>query len=84
MTVLGFLGYTVVHPFTPVGKNLELLLVCDKEDLKSWEKQNVPLSIVTRLKEASTTEINHTRYVRSAEQKKRPNHLLCHISDSAL
>ncbi|NXE63244.1 NOP14 protein, partial [Calcarius ornatus] len=54
-------GYTVVHPFTPVGKNLELLLVCDKEDLKSWEKQNVPLSIVTRLKEASRTEINHTR-----------------------
>ncbi|XP_014121624.2 nucleolar protein 14 [Zonotrichia albicollis] len=54
-------GYTVVHPFTPVGKNLELLLVCDKEDLKSWEKQSVPLSIVTRLKEASRTEINHTR-----------------------
>ncbi|NXL13721.1 NOP14 protein, partial [Setophaga kirtlandii] len=54
-------GYTVVHPFTPVGKNLELLLVCDKEDLESWEKQNVPLSIVTRLKEASPTEINHTR-----------------------
>ncbi|NXI85928.1 NOP14 protein, partial [Rhipidura dahli] len=54
-------GYTVVHPFTPVGKNLELLLVCDKEDLKSWEKQNVPLSIVTRLKETSSTEINHIR-----------------------
>uniref|UniRef100_A0A8C0ZK77 NOP14 nucleolar protein n=1 Tax=Cyanistes caeruleus TaxID=156563 RepID=A0A8C0ZK77_CYACU len=54
-------GYTVVHPFTPVGKNLELLLVCDKEDLISWEKQNVPLSIVTRLKETSRTEINHTR-----------------------
>ncbi|NXC82811.1 NOP14 protein, partial [Cercotrichas coryphoeus] len=54
-------GYTVVHPFTPVGKNLELLLVCDEEDLKSWEKQNVPLSIVTRLKETSRTEINHTR-----------------------
>ncbi|XP_068044647.1 nucleolar protein 14 [Anomalospiza imberbis] len=54
-------GYTVVHPFTPVGKNLELLLVCDKEDLKSWEKQNVPLSMVTRSKETSRTEINHTR-----------------------
>lgn len=54
-------GYTVVHPFTPVGKNLELLLVCDKEDLKSWEKQNVPLSMMTRLKETSRTEINHTR-----------------------
>ncbi|NXA10723.1 NOP14 protein, partial [Sapayoa aenigma] len=54
-------GYTVVHPFTPVGKNLELLLVCDKEDLESWQKQNLPLSIVTRLKERSRTEINHIR-----------------------
>ncbi|NWU30875.1 NOP14 protein, partial [Dyaphorophyia castanea] len=54
-------GYTVVHPFTPVGKNLELLFVCDKEDLKSWEKQNVPLSIVTRLKETSKRDINHIR-----------------------
>ncbi|XP_013815540.1 nucleolar protein 14 [Apteryx mantelli] len=54
-------GYTVVHPFTPVGKNLELLLVCDKKDLESWQKQNLPLSIVTRLKEASRTEMNHIR-----------------------
>ncbi|NWR27892.1 NOP14 protein, partial [Tachuris rubrigastra] len=54
-------GYTVVHPFTPVGKNLELLLVCDKEDLESWQKQNLPLSIVTRLKETSRREINHIR-----------------------
>nr|XP_009910711.1 PREDICTED: nucleolar protein 14 isoform X3 [Haliaeetus albicilla] len=54
-------GYTVVHPFTPVGKNLELLLVCDKKDLESWQKQNLPLSTVTRLKETSTTEINHIR-----------------------
>ncbi|KAM6361600.1 nucleolar protein 14 isoform 1-T1 [Alca torda] len=54
-------GYTVVHPFTPVGKNLELLLVCDKKDLESWQKQNLPLSIVTRLKETNTTEMNHIR-----------------------
>ncbi|KAM6135651.1 nucleolar protein 14 isoform 1-T1 [Phoenicopterus ruber ruber] len=54
-------GYTVVHPFTPVGKNLELLLVCDKKDLESWQKQNLPLSIVTRLKESSRTEMNHVR-----------------------
>lgn len=59
-----FVGYTVVHPFTPLGKNLELLLVCDKKDLESWQKQNLPLSIVTRLKEASRTEVNHIRYVR--------------------
>ncbi|XP_052636570.1 nucleolar protein 14 [Harpia harpyja] len=54
-------GYTVVHPFTPVGKNLELLLVCDKKDLESWQKQNLPLSTVTRLKETSRTEMNHIR-----------------------
>ncbi|XP_015718376.1 nucleolar protein 14 [Coturnix japonica] len=54
-------GYTVVHPFTPVGKNLELLLVCDKKDLESWQKQNLPLSVVTRLKELSKTELNHIR-----------------------
>ncbi|XP_050752217.1 nucleolar protein 14 [Gymnogyps californianus] len=54
-------GYTVVHPFTPVGKNLELLLVCDKKDLESWQKQNLPLSVVTRLKETSRTDMNHVR-----------------------
>ncbi|NXP48556.1 NOP14 protein, partial [Heliornis fulica] len=54
-------GYTVVHPFAPMGKNLELLLVCDKKDLESWQKQNLPLGIVTRLKESSRTEMNHIR-----------------------
>ncbi|NXT82394.1 NOP14 protein, partial [Zapornia atra] len=54
-------GYTVVHPFALMGKNLELLLVCDKKDLESWQKQNLPLSIVSRLKEASRTETNHIR-----------------------
>ncbi|NXH73973.1 NOP14 protein, partial [Hydrobates tethys] len=54
-------GYTVVHPFTPLGKSLELLLVSDKKDLESWQKQNLPLSIVTRLKETSRTEMNHIR-----------------------
>ncbi|KAF1499128.1 Nucleolar protein 14, partial [Eudyptula minor] len=54
-------GYTVVHPFAPGGKNSELLLVCDKKDLESWQKQNLPLSIVTRLKETRGTEMNHIR-----------------------
>ncbi|NXU55317.1 NOP14 protein, partial [Turnix velox] len=54
-------GYTVVHPFTTAGKNLELLLVSDKKDLESWQKQKVPLSILTRLNETSTTENNHIR-----------------------
>ncbi|XP_062494689.1 nucleolar protein 14 [Pezoporus occidentalis] len=54
-------GYTVVHPFTPAGKNSELLLVCDKKDLESWQKQKLPLSIVNKLKETSRTEMNHIR-----------------------
>lgn len=58
-----------MHPFTPVGKNLELLLVCDKKDLESWQKQNLPLSTVTRLKETSTTEINHIRYVGNVNRR---------------
>ncbi|XP_061232016.1 nucleolar protein 14 [Neopsephotus bourkii] len=54
-------GYTVVHPFTPAGKNSELLLVCDKKDLEGWQKQKLPLSIVNKLKETSRTEMNHIR-----------------------
>ncbi|XP_005148574.2 nucleolar protein 14 [Melopsittacus undulatus] len=54
-------GYTVVHPFTPAGKNSELLFVCDKKDLESWQKEKLPLSIVNKLKETSRTEMNHIR-----------------------
>ncbi|XP_065516377.1 nucleolar protein 14 [Lathamus discolor] len=54
-------GYIVVHPFTPAGKNSELLLVCDKKDLESWQKQKLPLSVVNKLKETSRTEMNHIR-----------------------
>ncbi|XP_074848493.1 nucleolar protein 14 [Carettochelys insculpta] len=54
-------GYTLVHPFRPAGKNSELLLVSDKKDMDIWKKQNLPLSIVTRLKESSKTEMNHFR-----------------------
>ena len=59
----------MVHPFTPVGKNSELLLVCDKKDLESWQKQNLPLSVVTRLKETSRTEMNHIRYVGNVNRR---------------
>ncbi|XP_019408854.1 PREDICTED: nucleolar protein 14 [Crocodylus porosus] len=54
-------GYTLVHPFRLLGKNSELLMVSDKKDMESWQKQNLPLSIVTRLKESSKTEMNHFR-----------------------
>lgn len=81
--VLGFLGYTIVHPFTPVGKNLELLLVCDKEDLESWQKQNLPLSIVTKLKESSRTKTNHIRYVGNVNGRNTGSSF-GYLSDSAL
>ncbi|CAM5141856.1 unnamed protein product [Natator depressus] len=54
-------SYTPVHPFRPAGKNSKLLLVCDKKDMETWQKQNLPLSIMTRLKESSKTEMNHFR-----------------------
>uniref|UniRef100_A0A452J5B9 Uncharacterized protein n=1 Tax=Gopherus agassizii TaxID=38772 RepID=A0A452J5B9_9SAUR len=54
-------GYILVHPFRPAGKNSELLLVCDKKDMETWKKQNLPLNFVTRLKESSKTEMNHFR-----------------------
>ncbi|XP_019382018.1 PREDICTED: nucleolar protein 14 [Gavialis gangeticus] len=54
-------GYTLVHPFKLLGKNSELLMVSDKKDMETWQKQNLPLSIVTRLKESSKTEMNHFR-----------------------
>ncbi|XP_038255131.1 nucleolar protein 14 isoform X1 [Dermochelys coriacea] len=54
-------SYTLVHSFRPAGKNSELLLVCDKKDMETWQKQNLPLSIMTRLKESSKTEMNHFR-----------------------
>uniref|UniRef100_A0A8D0HBP7 NOP14 nucleolar protein n=1 Tax=Sphenodon punctatus TaxID=8508 RepID=A0A8D0HBP7_SPHPU len=57
----GVLGYTLVHPFRPLGKNSEQLLVQDKEDMETWQKQNLPLHIMTRLTESSKMEMNHIK-----------------------
>ncbi|XP_044536690.1 nucleolar protein 14 [Gracilinanus agilis] len=54
-------GYTLVHPFKPVGKNSELLLVSEKEDMDTWSKKGLPLSKVNGLKEGSKSETNHIR-----------------------
>ncbi|XP_068926829.1 nucleolar protein 14 [Petaurus breviceps papuanus] len=54
-------GYTLVHPFKPLGRNSELLLVSDKEDMNTWPKKGLPLSKVNGLKESSETETNHIR-----------------------
>ncbi|XP_007496879.1 nucleolar protein 14 [Monodelphis domestica] len=54
-------GYTLVHPFKPLGKNSELLLVSEKEDMDTWSKKGLPLSKVNGLKEGSKSETNHIR-----------------------
>ncbi|KAJ1213882.1 hypothetical protein NDU88_001512 [Pleurodeles waltl] len=54
-------GYTLVHPFRPQGKNAEMLLVCNKQDIETWEKKKLPLHAVTEVTQSSETERNHFR-----------------------
>ncbi|XP_030046994.1 LOW QUALITY PROTEIN: nucleolar protein 14 [Microcaecilia unicolor] len=57
----GIVGYTLVHPFRLHGKNSELLLVSNKEDIETWHKKYLPLYAVNGLTETSKTELNHYR-----------------------
>lgn len=57
----GELGYTLVHPFRPQGKNAEMLLVSNKQDIETWGKKKLPLHAVTKVTESSETERNHFR-----------------------
>ncbi|XP_040915211.1 nucleolar protein 14 isoform X2 [Toxotes jaculatrix] len=43
------LGYTVVPPFRPSGKNSDLLVLSDSESCKSWSKKGLPLSAAQHL-----------------------------------
>ncbi|ELW62764.1 Nucleolar protein 14 [Tupaia chinensis] len=54
-------GYTLVHPFRALGKNSELLLVSDKEDMATWQKRSLSLHWASGLKVQTTTEANHIR-----------------------
>ncbi|XP_038601525.1 nucleolar protein 14 isoform X2 [Tachyglossus aculeatus] len=54
-------GYTLVPPFKPLGENLRLLLVSDKEDMDTWQKKRLPLSLMNGLKETNRTVKNHIR-----------------------
>ncbi|KAB0342720.1 hypothetical protein FD754_019646 [Muntiacus muntjak] len=54
-------GYTLVHPFRAHGKNSELLLVSDEEDMATWQRRSLPLQWAGSLKAQSKTEANHTR-----------------------
>ncbi|XP_069488162.1 nucleolar protein 14 [Ambystoma mexicanum] len=57
----GNLGYTLVHPFRPQGKNKELLIVHNQQDIETWEKKKIPLRAVVEVKEGSETDANHFR-----------------------
>ncbi|XP_020745513.2 nucleolar protein 14 [Odocoileus virginianus] len=54
-------GYTLVHPFRAHGKNSELLLVSDEEDMATWQRRSLPLQWAGGLKAQTETEANHTR-----------------------
>uniref|UniRef100_A0A665WV75 NOP14 nucleolar protein homolog (yeast) n=1 Tax=Echeneis naucrates TaxID=173247 RepID=A0A665WV75_ECHNA len=43
------LGYTVVPPFRPSGKNTDLLVVSDSDSCKNWSKKELPLSATQNL-----------------------------------
>ncbi|KAM8940419.1 nucleolar protein 14 [Pelodytes ibericus] len=55
-------GYTLIPPFKPHGKNAELLLVDGKEDADTWVKSKLPLSDLSRMAKGSKTEINHLKF----------------------
>ncbi|XP_066488920.1 nucleolar protein 14 [Tiliqua scincoides] len=57
----GAQGYTLVHPFRSLGKNSELLVVREKLDAESWQKQRLPLHNLITSRENNRTEANHLR-----------------------
>ncbi|XP_052497695.1 nucleolar protein 14 [Budorcas taxicolor] len=54
-------GYTLVHPFRALGKNSELLLVSDEEDVATWQRRSLPLQWAGGLEAQTETEANHAR-----------------------
>ncbi|XP_042325325.1 nucleolar protein 14 [Sceloporus undulatus] len=54
-------GYTLIYPFGSLKKQLNLLVVTEKADIETWQKQSFPLHMITRLKEKSNMELNHLR-----------------------
>ncbi|XP_060634009.2 nucleolar protein 14 [Anolis sagrei] len=54
-------GYTLIYPFGSIKNQLDLLVVSEKADSETWQKQSFPLHMINRLKEKSRTEMNHLR-----------------------
>uniref|UniRef100_A0A2K6V0G5 NOP14 nucleolar protein n=1 Tax=Saimiri boliviensis boliviensis TaxID=39432 RepID=A0A2K6V0G5_SAIBB len=54
-------GSTLVHPFRALGKNSELLVVSDKEDVATWQQSSLSLRWASGLRAPTSTEANHIR-----------------------
>ncbi|KAM5272205.1 nucleolar protein 14 [Ctenodactylus gundi] len=54
-------GHTLVHPFRALGKNSELLLVSDEEDIITWQRGRLSLHWATGLSTLTATKANHIR-----------------------
>jgi nucleolar protein 14 len=55
-----------VHPFRALGKNSELLLVSDKDDMVTWQRRSLSLYWASGLSVLTAAEVNHARYVQTA------------------
>uniref|UniRef100_A0A8C5UU01 NOP14 nucleolar protein n=1 Tax=Microcebus murinus TaxID=30608 RepID=A0A8C5UU01_MICMU len=54
-------GYALVHPFRAHGKNSEVLLVSDREDVATWQRSSLSLCWASGLRTQTATEANHIR-----------------------
>uniref|UniRef100_A0A2K6GVY8 NOP14 nucleolar protein n=1 Tax=Propithecus coquereli TaxID=379532 RepID=A0A2K6GVY8_PROCO len=54
-------GYALVHPFRARGKNSELLLVSDREDMATWQRSSLSLRWASGPRTQTATEANHIR-----------------------
>ncbi|XP_004617520.1 nucleolar protein 14 [Sorex araneus] len=54
-------GHSPVHPFRALGKNSELLVVSDEEDMATWQRSALSLHWASDPKAQSRTEANHIR-----------------------
>ncbi|KAM5339455.1 nucleolar protein 14 isoform 1-T1 [Glossophaga mutica] len=54
-------GHALVHPFRPLGRNSELLLVSSEDDTATWQRRSLSLRWASGQTAQTGTEANHTR-----------------------
>nr|KAF6388079.1 NOP14 nucleolar protein [Myotis myotis] len=54
-------GFALVHPFRPLGRNSELLVVSDEGDAATWQRRSLSLHWAGARHAQTETEANHTR-----------------------